>query len=505
MTVSRSSARLWLFAFLGFFLLSASWAIAAPYEGPADESRHTVRAAGIFEGQVIAEQDAAGAVQDVPASLLVNWCFQQQVTVPADCLHARYPSEGEALHEESTPAGRNNPAYYVVAAWPLAFWPNWTGVVLSRLVTSAIASALLASTVVAAARWNRSRAMAAGLIVGATPMVFHVYGSVNPQSLEIPAGAALFASMMALVQAEKAGAGVNRAAVALAGISAAVLVVPRFTGIMWLVGIMLVALVPSSKDRLRELWRSATVKRWSVFVAFATALGLSWTVLVKPADPSGYDHGWTFGYMAKFVIADLWPNIAYQMVAVTGWNETLMPRLVYVAWFMAAGLLVLGGLVVGNRTDRWRLLFLFFGTFAPLLVLELLSANQIGWFNQGRYFLPGAIALPMLGAWVISRRALNDEQMGRIARLLAVFLLPIHLVCLAYTMTRWQSGLASINPLRGSWSPAYGSVLPLVLAVAGIAITLVVHWRISRVPAAAEPKPVTDEEPVKEPIRAANS
>ncbi|ANZ36984.1 hypothetical protein BBK82_13795 [Lentzea guizhouensis] len=504
MTGNRSSFRLWLFAFLGFFLLSASWAIAAPYEGPADESRHTVRAAGIFEGQVIAEQTPEGAVQDVPASLLVNWCFQQKATVAADCLHVRDPAAGEALREESTPAGRNNPAYYVVTSWPLAFWPNWTGVVLSRLLTGVISSALLACAFVAAARWTRSRAMVAGLIVGATPMVFHVNGSVNPQSLEIPAGAALFAAMMALVHGRKAGEGVNRAAVALAGISSAVIVVPRFTGIMWLVGIVLVALVPSSKDRLRELWRSATVKRWSVFVAVATAVGLSWTVLVKPADPSGYDHGWTFGYMARFVVMDLYPNIANQMVAVTGWNDTLMPRLIYVAWFMASGLLVLGGLVVGNRTDRWRLLFLFFGTFAPLLVLELLSANQIGWFNQGRYFLPGAIALPMLGAWIMSRRVLSEEQMGRITRMLAVLLLPIHLVCLAFTMTRWQSGLASINPFKGSWTPAYGSVLPLVLATVAVGITFVVYWRVSGVPVAAEPEPVT-EEPVKEPIRAAHS
>lgn len=504
MTQKRSSVRLWLVSFLGFALLSWAWAIAAPYEGPSDESMHTVRAAGVVRGQVFPEQDFRGAVQEVPASLLVNWCFQTKATVAADCLHQRNPADGEKLEKESSSAGRNNPAYYAIAGWPLAFWPNWTGILLTRMITGAMVAALLASTVVAAARWMRSRAMVAGLVVGVTPMVFHVSGAVNPQGLEIAASAALFAALMALVHGRVVGDGVNRAAVALAGISSAVILVPRFTGIMWFVGILLVVLLPSPKDRLRELWRSASVKRWTVFVGIATAVSLAWTIIVKPADPSGYDRGWSLGYMARFVIVDLYPNIANQMIAVTGWNDTLMPRLIYVVWFMAAGLLVLGGLVVGTRADRWKLLFLFFGTFTPLLVLELLSANQIGWFNQGRYFLPGAIALPMLGAWIMHKQALKAEQMRTIARMLSVLLLPIHFVCLAFTMTRWQSGLTTLNPFKGSWHPESGSLLPLLMGLAGVAIMFAVYWRTSRVPVAAEPEPVV-EEPAKEPVSAAHS
>lgn len=491
--------RLWLLSFLGFWLLSAAWSIAAPYDGPPDEQMHALRAAAVVRGEFISEKDFRGAVQEVPSSLVRVWCFPQKVQVPANCAPA--PGGDETLRKESTAAGRFNPVYYLVTGWPLAFWPNWVGILLTRLLTSAIVAALLASTVVAAARWTKHRAMVAGVVVAATPMLAHISGAITPQGPEIAAGAGLFAAMMALLHEKKPGDGVNRAAVALAGVSAAVLVTPRFTGIMWLCVILGVVLVPSSWARMRELWQSATVKRWSIFVAVATVASLAWTVLVKPADPTGYDHGFSLSYMVRTVIVDIWPNTANQMVGVMGWAETLMPRLIYVAWFMAVGLLLLGGLVLGNRVEKWRVLALFFGTFAPLIVLELLSANQIGWFNQGRYFLPGAVALPMLGAWIMAQRVLNAEQMRSVTRMLAVLLLPIHIVCLAYTMTRWQSGLASINPLKGVWMPPLGPVLPLVLVTVAVGVLLLAYWQASRTPTAVEPEPVVESD--KEPINAA--
>jgi hypothetical protein len=49
-------------------------------------------------------------------------------------------------------------------------------------------------------------------------------------------------------------------------------------------------------------------------------------------------------------------------------------------------------------------------------------------------------------------------------------------------MTRWQSGLTSLNPLAGSWSPPLGSLLPLLSATAAVAVLFLTYWRASRVP-----------------------
>jgi hypothetical protein len=176
------------------------------------------------------------------------------------------------------------------------------------------------------------------------------------------------------------------------------------------------------------------------------------------------------------------------MVGVMGWAETLMPRLIYVVWFMAFGLLFVGGLTLGTRVDRWRLLLLFVGTFAPLL-LEIVTANQVGLFNQGRYFLTGAVGLPLLGAHVLGRRGLPADRLRLLTGLLAVLLLPIHLVCLVVTMDRWDSGLRSLNPYNGSWQPPLGVTLPIVTGAAAVTVLFVVYWLASRTPTSAATRP----------------
>jgi hypothetical protein len=483
---------LWLLAFAGFWLLHAGWAFATPLNGPPDELQHVIRAAGVVRGEIRAERDALGGVQDVPASLDRGWCFPTKVTVPASC--EREPGGDQTVVPVHTTAAQYNPVYYAVTSWPLRFWPSWPGIMLSRLINGAIMAALLACAVVAAARWFRNRALLAGVVVAATPMIAHLGGAINPNGVEIAGGLALFTALIALVHERKEG--VDGGMVALAGISASALVTPRFTGLMWLAVILGVVLVPSSKARLKELVKSSTVRRWSVVVAVCAAASVAWNVLAGSVAPGVWDHGFTRSEIFRFALLDMWPNVANQMVGVTGWAEVLMPRLVYVVWFMAGGMLILAALMLGNRVDRWRLLALFVGTFGPLLTLEVLTANQVGWFNQGRYFLPGAVGLPLFAAYILARRGFTAEQLRSITRLFAALLLPIQLVCLVYSMDRWSSGLLSLNPFNGSWHPPYGVVLPLVLTSLAIAALFAMYWRASRVPAVpppAEPDDQTEE------------
>jgi len=500
----RAGLRLWLVAFTGFFLLHAGWAFAAPYNGPPDEQRHAVRAAGVLDGQLIAppaapdpanfqpgadyqtvkpsERDGAG-YQTVPQSLVRPRCFPQRVDVAADC--AAEPGGDRTPVTVTTDAARYNPVYSVVTSWSLAFWPDWRGILISRLLTGAAIAALLACALVAGARWTRHRALVAGLVVAATPMLAHLGGAINPSGVEIAAAISLFVALIWLVHEQRDG--VHGGAVTLAGVSAATLVLPRFTGVMWLVIILGAVLLPSSRSRLAELARSRRVRVWSAVVLACCLAGLGWTVVAGAAEPYRGDFGLTRATILRVAIVDdVWPNVANQMVGVMGWAETLMPRLVYPVWFAAFGLLVLGALVLGDRVDRWRLVALFVATFAPLLVLEMLIVNQIGWFTQGRYFLPGAVGLPLLAAHILARHAATADPLRGITRVLAVLLLPIQLVCLAYTMCRWQSGLRSLNPFEGSWSPPLGSLLPLLCGAAGIAVLFAAYWIGSRGPVSSD-------------------
>lgn len=476
---SRPAARLWLVAFAGFWLLHAGWAFAAPYNGPPDEMQHVIRAVGVVHGELVAQKDPLRDwQQEVPKSLIRGWCFPTKVEVAADC--DVEPGGDETTQRYQTTAGRYNPVYHLVTAWPLAFWPSWPGIMLTRLLTGAAMAALLACAVVAAVRWTRLRALLAGLTVAVTPMTAHLGGSVNPNGIEIAAGVALFAALIAVVHEQREG--VNRAAVALAGVSASVLVTPRFTGVLWLAVILGVVLIPSSKLRLAELIRSRTVRIWSAVVVLASVAAVGWTFLVGSTETVGWDRHMGRMEILKTEVFDIWPKLGSQMIFVGGWAELFAPGLVYVAWLMALGLLLAGALIFGKRSDRWRLLALFVGTFAPLILLEMASVNQIGWFNQGRYFLPGAVGLPLFAAHILARQGFGADRLRAATRLFAAALLPIQLICLVYTMDRWDSGLRSLNPFNGSWQPPYGVALPIGCVSAAILVLFAMYWHYSRIP-----------------------
>ena len=466
---------MWLLAFTGFFLLHAAWAFAAPYNGPADEQAHTLRAAAVFHGDLISSPDGK---QEGPASLRRDHCFEMNVTVPADC--ALEPGGDDDLAPRIAAAGEYNPVYYAVLAWPAGVWPDYTGIIAARLLTGAAMAAFLASAVAAAVRGTRHRGLLTGLVVALTPTTAALGGALNPSGLEITAGVGLFAALIPLLL--DGARRVDRATVALAAVSAGVLVTLRPLGLLWLGLIVVTVLIGASRHQVGALLRRRGVRIWAAVLAVVTVAGVGWNLVARPLGVSSGDLGLSFRDVVRTAVVDIWPNVANQMVGGTSWNEILQPRLVYLVWFMAAGLLVLGALALGHRADRWRTAFLFLGTFAPLLGWEMLTANDSGWFNQGRYFLPTAVGLPMLGAHVLAHRGLTAAHMRSMTRMLAALLLPVQLVVLAYTMCRWQSGLEFLNPLRGSWLPVLGPVLPLALAVLAVAVLFGTYWTAARVP-----------------------
>ncbi|MCE7008862.1 DUF2142 domain-containing protein [Kibdelosporangium philippinense] len=487
MTERRSGVWLWLLAFAGFMLIHAGWAFAAPYDGPPDEEQHVLRAAGIMQGDIIPEDRN----QTIPESLDKNNrvdsygihhsnCFPMRPTVAASC--AEEPGGDTTLVRRYVAEARFNPIYYATVGWPLSFWPEWKGVMSARLINGALMSAMLAFAVVAAVRWTRHKALLAGLVAAATPMIAHLGGAINPNGIEITSGLTLAVALIALLHEKRED--VNRAAVALAGVSGAVLVTPRFSGVMWLLVIFGVMLVPASMQRVKYLFRQRIVKVWGGVIVLATVLSAAWTLYTNTAEVADRDLGYQLKDVLRSAFMDMWPNITNQMVGVMGWADTLMPRLVYVIWFAVLGFLVLAALVVGKRVDRWRMIAYFIGTFVPYTAMEIILINQTNWFNQGRYFLPGAVGIPLLAAHIMAYRLFTAEHFRSMTRLLATLLLPLHFICLWFTMTRWNSGMVSFNPFNGSWTPPYGNVLPLVLGLLGVVVLWVMYWRSSQLPKA---------------------
>jgi hypothetical protein len=500
-----SGPRLWAVTFVGFFLIFGAWSFAAPYDGPPDEVQHVIRAAGVVSGQIAPKlatldnwngkgADGMGAMQRVPEGLhrpATCWGFEPWTS--ASC--ARPITDGPTRAVPSS-AGRYNPAYYAAVGLPVLLWPGWGGLVIARLISAALCAALLAWAFVALARWSRHGLMLAALLACTTPMVGHLAGAVNPNGLEIIAGISLFAAAIPLLfgrpgaksTADGAAEPDDPAATSLiwlVGVSAVVLATLRSLGPLWVVGGFAALLVPASRASLRRLWGRRLVRWWGAGIVVALALSAAWIELMKTGDviASGEDLPHYGVGQAVISYFDRWGDYLRGMIGIAGWFDIQMPMPFYTIWIVASASLILFGLVVATRAERWRFLVILVAGVAVPGALQIMTVNKIGWFFAGRYSMPLLVAMPLLGAFLMEQRMVTARQSRTIARTFCLLLVPIHLVLLDYAMVRWQRGtqpnpgFGRLSPFAGSWHPATGSVLPVAIMLVGM---VVVGWMFSQ-------------------------
>jgi len=480
---------LWLKAFAGFFLLGGAWALAAPYEGTPDEADHVYRAVGIAHGEWIAEK---GIWQNVPQSLLSPRCFAGKPTQPANC--SREPGGDTSLKRVTTAAGRYNPVYYAVVGWPLRLWPNWTGILFARLLSAALVAALLGAALQSTARWSRFPLLGAGLLAATTPMTMHMAGAINPNALEIAAGTALFATLVPLLLDEAAEP--RRAQLYLAGLAAVVLAIVRAFGPLWLVVAIGVLLVPSRRALFSRLRHNRAVLACGALAVLGFVAGVAWTLFAKTGKPEvvNVPGHFTFFEALRFELALRVGAYAQEMVGVMSWLDTPMPGWVYLVWWSVLGFFTLSVLAFGTWIDRWRIIALTAATFGIPVLLDAIEVNTYGFVSQGRYVLPIAVGIPTIAAFAISARdILSPTRAMTLTRTFVLLLLPLHLFCLGFTMVRWQSGTAadlhakSANPLAGAWHPPLGSLVPLLVACAGLVLLGFCYWRRGAQPESPPP------------------
>jgi hypothetical protein len=489
--------RPWLLVFLGFFLVFGAWAFAAPFDGPADEVQHVIRAAGVVSGQIAPKpaevedgmhHQGMGAYQRVPVGLLNHadcWGFD-----PHKSAACAKPLSGGPVEPVPTSAGRYNPLYYAMVGLPVRLWPSWGGLVLSRLISAALSAALLAWAFMVLLRWSRHGLMFAGLVAAATPMLAHLAGAVNPNGLEIAAGIGLFSAGIPLLLGPARGP--RAPAIWLFGVSAVLLATLRSLGPAWLFFGLLALLTPPPRALVKRLWREPRVllKRlrrerlvfgWSIGIAVAVVLSVLWITLMRTGElvtpAAGHPTFTLAGAAMRYIIN--WGNTYLMgLVGVAGWFDISMPSPFYWAYIAFAGSLVVFALAVGGWAVRWRFFVIFFGAVVVPGVMQVAEANTVGFIIGGRYMLPLLVSMPLLGAFVLEREMFTARQAHSMTKLLCVALLPMHLVLLVFGMVRWQSGtqFTHLNPFGGSWHPPTGSVAPLVLMTAGLLLVGFMTW-----------------------------
>ena len=505
--------RVFAAAFVGFFLLAAGWAFAAPFDGPPDEFQHVLRAYGVVSGQITPRADARITV---PQSLVpehvsdVDSCFRQILNQTAACAGdlAAHPGDRTTMVVSGSGAANYNPLYYAIVGLPIKLSPDWTGVLAARLLTGALVAPLLAGAATVALALGRRKTrrtgsfLLAGVLALTTPVVINLSGAVNPAGLEIAAGVGLWAALLAVIDARSD----DRRVFALLGFSAILLAVLREAGPVWLAGSLVVAALGLDRDRIRSLFRQRAFWIWTAVVAAAVAYGVLWILL----STQGGIRSTAAGEAPDHRIGHLWlrqflhgiPYYTNGLVGSTGYGDVVIPFPLIVAWYVAMGMILVPAVRYCGRRVRLQIALGLALPYAILMYTDVQARSQ-GWsLSQGRYALPMLVGVPMLAAFHVGRRGVYaPSSQATLLRIGAAVLLPFQAVALWITMLRFQHGFTSkrpspinlfssarsLNPFTGDWLPPAGPVLPVVLCLAGIAALIAFYWWMARMIGAGLP------------------
>lgn len=387
-----------------FFLaasLSSLWLLATPLFGAPDEPAHSVRAASVARLDVVGDEEpefkdrlvveAPKSYGDAAKSIA---CYVFGPTIPASC--ATFDDHNQ-LVRLPTSAGRHPPAYYFVAGLPTLAVRGALSIYLMRVVSAVITAAFVASAVATLERLRRPRLGALAILIGATPMMFFIGGTVNPSSVEIPAALSLW--MAGTVLALEAPTRVDSRLVRRVAVAAIALVLSRQLAPLWLALIAAALIAVGGTAMIRALRASRSARRWGAAVLFAGVLQCLWILIVRPLDPSLGDktlaHDLTTGSALKTSLGETL-NRLREMVGWFGWLDAPSPGITYMLWVIALGALLALALFAWHR----RLLLVAATTaiaaIAAPVGFETLQAHKIGFFWQGRYSMPLALGVPVL-------------------------------------------------------------------------------------------------------------
>ncbi|SDZ41483.1 DUF2142 domain-containing protein [Herbiconiux ginsengi] len=493
-------------------ILGSLWALATPIGGSPDEPAHVVKAASVVRGELLPETMVErGGVLHVPAAIAfenqVPSCFAFYADIPASCSPA-FEGDPGALVETFSSASLYNPVYYALVGWPSLILPDFTGIYAMRIMSAVLTSFFLATCFWMIGSWGARRLPTLGVMIGITPIVTYLMGTVNPNALEFTAGLALFAGMLSIVLHPNEQLLGGR--LALVVISAALVSNSRGISPLWVAVLLVLPLVLLTGRQLGALLKRPGV--WvSILLIAITALISGWWTLssnsLGTAPSAGPDvappnSGVGLSPIEGFfgLIGDFYGQLR-QMVGILGWlDTTLHPVVYYVAYAMFALLVV--GVVIFVRGRKLVFVILLAAAFffLPPLV-QAFYVTKGGFIWQGRYtlILLMALLLGMAACIAASDRFLRWRRSTVPLLIVAILAAAgwVYVVAYAFatTMRRMASGYKTDWPAMlepGAWVPPLGSVALIALFTAasvGFGVYVIVGGRDRR-PARPTPEPL---------------
>lgn len=398
---SRGPARRWwraaLLGFAGMAAVTVSWALLAPPVSGPDEASHLIRAETVVHGHLVLDLlDSRGfplaPVSPGAAQLWDQICYLWDTTLSAACGPALSTDQGP-VELAATGAGRYNPVYYAAVGWPSLLLTGEPAYAAMRIVSALLNSVFVGLAFGALAQLHRRSAAALGLFVALTPMVGYLASVVNPNSVEITAGAALFAWLALTALQPSRRAMPLRAVVIL--VSALFVLSARAITPLWALLIIVAALLLPDARRWAVLARSAWFWTTVAVGAVLSAGALAWVVVAAPLTPTAPYPGVGDDFPKAFVtmlarIVDDGRDLFGQFMT----REP--PDALVLALATAALAIVATALVQGRGRIRIATAVLAAAIVVGPAVIQGVSAFEHGYIWQGRYIL--ALLPPLLMA-----------------------------------------------------------------------------------------------------------
>ncbi len=472
--------------FAGYLCLGLAWLGSNPPAAAPEEPEHYLRALAIGLGDLVGQPTSmtpmlptnaaqAAHLTRVTRSVLVppglevppSWfCTVANHQASARCLTTTVANR-TSVRQATNEAG-SLPYLYVPSGLAMRLAGNATqALFLARLANAVIAYSLLLAAVVLL--WDGGSAVSMlGLPVAVTPMVLFVGTAIGPSGPEVAASAAFLAFLLRLTRRAEAPRWAW-----VAGISAgAVLTLARPLGPFWMVSLVLVAVALAGRAQVAAVARRAphALTIGACGLVAAAAMNLGWAFFFFP--PAAHSASELAGFLLPSLASV--PEAVGEAIGVFGWQDTLMPRLMYGVWGIAWIMLMAPALLRGTLRERRTLDALVLGAGAAIVLVSALVVIPVGFAVQGRHILPIFLALPLVAGEVLYR---NRDRVGppTLAWLAAVTGTLAALVQLSgwyANAHRYAVGTAGPWLFLGSadWNPVGGWATWFALAAGGSAL-----------------------------------
>jgi hypothetical protein len=465
MTASRRF-RITALAVAGLAALQLAWIVVmVPYFG-IDEFDHGLRASSVAAGHWQAGRGSVPSsrgrgdlivVRADVAAAVGPGCASRPYTGPWNCRPVRTADPGHVLIASA--ASRYNPSYYALVGTVALPWHGNANLIALRVMTAVLSALFFGLAVWLVLGFARTPWPMAALVLTVLPTTVYSSAVAAPNGVEIFAGIALWACLIALFEGPTRRE--RTTAYAGASISAIALANTHTLGLMWcgLIGAVVI-LTYGPRHAARTL---RPRRRSEAFALIALAAGaafeLVWVVTTGVNNPEN---------PANSITVSPWPSIVQglilwplQTIGAIPLRDNAAPTLT-LALFAAALLALLVGAVrragLSAHLIRGSLVILALSYLVPAF-LTFREFRQTGPIWQGRYAAPFLAGAFLLAGLALDRApAIRPRSVAVLLASGALALSTAHVVALI-SMTRTQARLTTLVAATGWTQP---SVLLLV-------------------------------------------